>query len=206
MVNTTRQFYILATAILFSLCAFSWQTAANRRFEPLRPTVMAFVDIQHVFNSLEERAQMFSNAEAFAEELQEDIIDRRQKITDVESEIELFKSGSEKRNELEYKQKLDSLAHNVFITCCEDKLKRFEARGIRTMYDHIREAAKKLSIENGWDVVFVNDAAVKLPDGDNPNIMGEISSRRVLYSSVEFDVTDQLIEYMNGEFDEMAVR
>jgi hypothetical protein len=54
--------------------------------------------------------------------------------------------------------------------------------------------------------VFVNDAAVKLPDGDNPNIMGEISSRRVLYSSVEFDVTDQLIEHMNGEFDEMAVR
>ncbi len=167
---------------------------------------MAFVDIQHVFNSLEERAQMFSDAEAFAEELQEEIISRRQKITDVESEIELFKSGSEKSNELKYKQKLDSLSHNVFITCCEDKLKRFESRGIRTMYDHIRGAAKKLSIENGWDVVFVNDAAVKLPDGDNPNIMGEIASRRVLYANVEFDVTDQLIEYMNGEFDEMAVR
>jgi len=206
MVNTTKHFYILATAMLFSLGALAWQSSANRRFEPLRPTVMAFVDIQSIFNSLEERAQMFSDAEAFAEDLQEDIITRRHKITDIDSEIELYKDGSEKRKELEQKQKLDSLAYNVFVECCEGKLKRFEARGIRSMYDNIRAAAEKLSKENGWDVVFVNDAAVKLPDGDNPNIMGEISSRRVLYANIEFDVTDQLIEYMNSEFDEMAVR
>ena len=74
------------------------------------------------------------------------------------------------------------------------------------MYDHIRAASAKLAKKNGWDVVFVNDAAVPLPDGDNPNIMGEISSRRVLYANVEFDVTDQLIEYMNAQYDEMAVR
>tara|TARA_B100000959_G_scaffold94352_1_gene100221 strand:+ start:3704 stop:4324 length:621 start_codon:yes stop_codon:yes gene_type:complete len=206
MVNTTRQFYILATAVVVSLGSLAWQSSANRRFEPLSPTVMAFVDIQNVFNSLEQRAQMFSDAEAYAEELQEEIVARRHKITDIDSEIELYKEGSDKRKELEQKQKLDSLAYNVFVDCCEDKLKRFEARGIRSMYDNIRAAAEKLSKENGWDVVFVNDAAVKLPDGDNPNIMGEIASRRVLYANTNLDVTDQLIEYMNGEFDEMAVR
>ncbi|MDP7009377.1 MAG: OmpH family outer membrane protein [Phycisphaerales bacterium] len=206
MVNTTRQFYILAATVLLSLGALAWKSSATKRFEPLRPTVMAFVDIQGVFNSLEERARLFSDAEAYAEELQEEIVTRRQKITDIESEIELYKKGSEKRNELEYKQKLDSLSHNVFITCCEEKLKRFEARGIRDMYDHIRDAAKKLSQDNGWDVVFVNDAAVELPDGENTNIMGEIASRRVLYANTQFDVTDQLIEYMNAQYDEMAVR
>ena len=56
MVNTTRHFYILATAFLISLGVLAWQSSANRRFEPLGPTVMAFVDIQSVFNSLEERA------------------------------------------------------------------------------------------------------------------------------------------------------
>jgi len=206
MANTTKQFYILATAILFSLGSIAWQSSANRRFEPLRPTVMAFVDIQRVFNSLEERAQMISDAEAFAEELQEEKIARRHKITDIDSEIELYKDGSKKRKELVQKQKLDALGYSVFAECCEIKLKRFEARAIRSMYDNIRVAAEKLSKENGWDVVYVNDSVVELPDKDNPNIMGEIASRRVLYANTEFDVTDQLIEYMNDEFDEMAVR
>ena len=74
------------------------------------------------------------------------------------------------------------------------------------MYDQIRASSAKLAKRNRWDVVFVNDAAVPLPDGDSPNIMGEISSRRVLYANIELDVTDQLIEYMNANYDEMAVR
>jgi len=206
MVHTTRQFYILVTMILFSLGVFAWQSSATRRFVTLEPTVMAFVDIQNVFNSLEERAKLFSDSEAFATQLQDEVITRRHKITDIDSEIELYKTGSSKRKELEQKQKLDTLEYDVFIDCCKSKLQRFEARGIRSMYDHIREASAKLAKKNGWDVVFVNDAAVPLPDGDNPNIMGEISSRRVLYANVEFDVTDQLIEYMNAQYDEMAVR
>jgi len=206
MVNTTKQFYLLAMTILVSLGLFVWQSPATRRFEPLKPTVMAFVDIQQLFSSLEERAKLLSDAEVLAMELQEDIISRRLKITDIDSEIELYKKGSEKRKDLQQKQKLDSLEYNVFVDCCESKLKRFEARGIRRMYDHIREAALELSKANGWDVVFVNDAAVALPEGDNPNIMGEISSRRVLYANMELDVTDQLIEHMNAAYDEMAVR
>jgi len=167
---------------------------------------MAFIDIQNVFNSLEERAKLLSDTEAFTTQLQDEVITRRHKITDIDSEIELYKVGSSKRKELVQKQKLDTLEYDVFIACCKSKLQRFEARGIRSMYDHIRAASAKLAKKNGWDVVFVNDAAVPLPDGDNPNIMGEISSRRVLYANVEFDVTDQLIEYMNAQYDEMAVR
>ncbi len=206
MVHTTRQFYILVTMILFSLGVLAWQSSATRRFVTLEPTVMAFVDIQNVFNSLEERAKLFSDSEAFSTQLQDEVITKRHKITDIDGEIELYKEGSSKRKELVQKQKLDTLEYDVFIACCKSKLQRFEARGIRSMYDHIREASAKLAKKNGWDVVFVNDAAVPLPDGDNPNIMGEISSRRVLYANVEIDVTDQLIEYMNAQYDEMAVR
>ena len=119
MVNTTKQFYFLAMTILVLLGLFAWQSPATRRFEPLKPTVMAFVDIQQLFSSLEERAKLLSDAEAFAMELQEDIISRRLKITDIDSEIELYKKGSEKRKELEQKQKLDSLEYNVYVDCCE---------------------------------------------------------------------------------------
>jgi hypothetical protein len=71
---------------------------------------------------------------------------------------------------------------------------------------NIRESAAKLAEQNGWDYVVVNDAAITLPEGDNVDIGLEISSRRILYANDALDVTDQLISYMNGNFDEMAVR
>ena len=74
------------------------------------------------------------------------------------------------------------------------------------MYKHIREASAELAQQNGWDYVFVNETVVELPEGDNIDMGAVISARRMLYANAAMDVSDQLIEFMNASFDEMAVR
>ena len=83
---------------------------------------------------------------------------------------------------------------------------REESNGIRRVYEHIREASATLAKRNGWDYVFVNDAIVTLPEGDNVDMDVQISSRRMLFANSVLDITDTLIEHMNSSFNEMAVR
>ena len=56
------------------------------------------------------------------------------------------------------------------------------------------------------DYVFVNDAIVAFPEGNNVDMAAQISYRRMLYDNPALDVTDTIIEYMNASFDGMAVR
>jgi Skp family chaperone for outer membrane proteins len=74
------------------------------------------------------------------------------------------------------------------------------------VYEHIREASATLADQNGWDYVFVNDAIVALPEGDNVDMNAQIRLRRMLFANSVLDITDTLIEHMNTSFDEMAVR
>jgi Skp family chaperone for outer membrane proteins len=83
---------------------------------------------------------------------------------------------------------------------------REESRGMRHVFNSIKEAIITLSSQNGWDYVFVNETVVQLPEGDTIDMSAAIGARRMLYANPEMDVTDTLIEYMNASFDEMAVR
>jgi Skp family chaperone for outer membrane proteins len=135
-----------------------------------------------------------------------EIEQRRQEITEYEQEFELYEAGSQKWQELLQDQQLKVLEYQAQVEYSKSRKARELSKGTRRVYMNIRESAAKLAEQNGWDYVVVNDAAITLPEGDNVDIGLEISSRRILYANDALDVTDQLISYMNGNFDEMAVR
>ncbi|MBC8523688.1 OmpH family outer membrane protein [PVC group bacterium] len=204
--NTSKQFYTIATIIAIAMGGLALQSMGNRRVTVIKPAVIAFVDLERVINSLEERAQMVSNKDLLFGIHDDKITSRRQKISNYDNEIELYASRSTKQIELLWEQLLESHELDNYKLYYKQKLILFEAEATQELYDKIKQTSAFLAKQNGWDIVYVNDAAIAMPEGVNPNILGEIANRRVLYANVEFDVTDQLIEYMNAQYDEMAVR
>lgn len=200
-----QSFHLYAIAMLV-IVAVSLQTQANRKLAPSNPAVLVSVDFERVFSSLEERVYEQSKAQAIVNAMTEDIEQRRQHIESYEQEFELYEPGSEKWEELMQEQQLEALEYQAQVEYLNIRAKREESKGMRRVYEHIREATATLATENGWDYVIVNDAAVVLPSGDNVDMGAQISSRRMLYATPTLDVTDVLIEYMNASFDEMAVR
>lgn len=186
--------------------ATALQTQANRKLAPSDPAVLVSVDFERVFTSLEERVYEQSLAQTIVNAMTEDLEQRRQHIESYEQEFELYERGSEKWEELMQEQQLEALKYQAQVDYMNLRAKREESKGMRRVYEHIREAAATLANENGWDYVIVNDAAVALPSGDNVDMGAQISSRRMLFATSTLDVTDALIEYMNASFDEMAVR
>jgi Skp family chaperone for outer membrane proteins len=186
--------------------AIAWQSQASRKLAPATPAVLVSVDFERVFSSLEERVFEQSKAQEIVNSITESIEARRQHIESYEQEFELYEAGSEKWEELMQEQQLEVFEYQAQVEYRNLRAAREDSKGLRRVYDHIRESAATLAKENGWDYVVVNDAAVALPEGDNVDMGIQISNRRMLYANPELDVTDILIEYMNDNFDEMAVR
>jgi len=206
MKHKRNQTFHLPAMAMIVVVALAWHTQANRRLAPSAPAVLVSVDFERVFSSLEERVSEQSRAQAIVDTMTADIEARRQHIESYEQEFELYETGSEKWEELMQEQQLEVLEYRAQIDYLNLRAAREESKGMRRVYEHIREAAASLSKVNGWDYVVVNDAAVALPEGDNVDMGVQISNRRMLYANPTLDVTDALIEYMNASFDEMAVR
>lgn len=196
---------IFAIALLV-VTAFALQTEATRRSSVSTPAVLVSVDFERVFSSLEERVYEQSKAQEVINAITESIEKRRQRIESYEQEFELYEPGSAKWEELMQEQQLEVLEYQAAVEYRNLKAAREESKGMRRVYENIRSAVTVLAKENGWDYVFVNDAAVAFPEGDNVDMGVQISNRRMLYANSTMDVTDTIIEYMNASFDEMAVR
>lgn len=192
--------------VLLVVSAVAWKTEATKWLVPSNPTVTVTINFELLFASLEERVFEESKVQAIVEDMNAEIEQRRQEITEYEQEFELYEAGSQKWQELLQDQQLKVLEYQAQVEYSNSRKARELSKGTRRVYMNIRESAAKLAEQNGWDYVVVNDAAITLPEGDNVDIGLEISSRRILYANDALDVTDQLISYMNGNFDEMAVR
>ena len=65
------------------------------------------------------------------------------------------------------------------------------------------EMAQQLAEEDGYDIILMNDSVLEIPE--NPeNIVREISNRRILFARSQMDITDQLIQRMNADYQASA--
>ena len=206
MLHLRKQINIVSITAILVVGALAWQSQAVKRQSAATPTVLVSVDIEGVFKALEERAHDQSNLQALVNDMNSDLESRRQQIQSIEEEFELYPPGSAKWEELMQDLLLATLEYDAQVKYTGRRAMREESKGMRRVYEHIREASAELSKENGWDYVFVNDAIVALPLGDNIDMGAQISSRRMLFANSMYDVTDTLVEYMNASFDAMAVR
>ena len=196
----------LCTVTIIVIGVMAWQTHALRKLASVTPAALVSIDISRVLFSLEERAWEEAKAQSLINKIEEDKEVRRRHIDDYAEEFELYQPGSVKWNELEQEQQLELFEYESLNDYGILMKAREESRGMRHVFNSIKEAIDTLSSQNGWDYVFVNETVVQLPEGDTIDMSAAIGARRMLYANPEMDVTDTLIEYMNASFDEMAVR
>jgi len=201
-----KQFFPLWIIGLVAVGAVAWQSQALKSLAPPRPVVLVSVDIDRVFEALEEQAFEQSKLLALDDSMANDLELRRQQIDNFEQDFELYVPESDKWKELFQKQQLAALEYQAQVEYKRRRNIREKSNSMRRVYEHIREASATLAEQNGWDYVFVNDAIVALPEGDNVDMNAQIRFRRMLFANSVLDITDTLIEHMNASFDEMAVR
>ena len=164
---------------------------------PIRPAVIAFVDLQKVFNLSDKRAEAQAELEALGQKLDDQVETLRQEIKTLQADLELLVPGTPKHDEAE---KTVVAAAADLLALIEFKAAKLDAKTAQSrtqVYDEIVLAAVEFAEQHDIDFILTDDSILELRPGTDVQVVQQMSLRRVVYANPEFDITDELIAWIN---------
>ena len=164
---------------------------------PSRPAIIASVDLEKVFNDSGLRAEAEIELDQLKHQFQEEVTALRKEAKRLEQDLDGLVPGTPqyKRGEGKFKQTVLDLRALVEFNKAKLGARRAEAR--KEIFDQIIRAAGSFAGAQGIDYILADDSRVNLQEGSELQIVQQISLRRVVYADPAFDITDELIGWIN---------
>lgn len=161
------------------------------------PAIIASVDLERAFNKTGRRVKAEERLEQLAEVYRVEIERLRSAAEQSKMDMEMLVPGTPKYKEAESAWKQAVLDYRAMVEFSKGKLdaKRAEAR--KNIYQQIIDAAAGFAEANGIDFIVADDSVIDLQQGTDLQIVQQMSLRRVVYANEAFDVTDELITWLN---------
>lgn len=195
MENRSNKTFLWAALALATIVGY--QALAMRQVVAARPAQVVWIDIERVFAGLNARARADRELGEISDNLKATADAKRAEINKTREELEVLPKGTANYKQAEESLLQMSLEYQGYQEYANRKLEQAKARILGEIYNQIRDGSKKLAIENNFDYVFVNDSLGELVAATEQEMNRQISARRMLYATEEFDATDMLIAMMN---------
>ncbi len=166
---------------------------------PMRPAVIAFVDLQKVFNDSDKRADAQAELEALGQQLDDRVEALRQEINTLQADLDLLVRGTPKYDEAEKTLLAAAADLRAWIEFKAAKLDAKTAQRRTQVYDEIVLAATEFAEQHSIDFILTDDSILELRPGTDVQVVQQMSLRRVVYANPEFDITDELIAWINEQ-------
>jgi len=191
----------LSTIILFAILValVGYQTFGNHA-GPIQPAIIATFDLEKTFNALEEKKQAFDDLVKTAEGMQAKGEEQSKALKQMNEDLKDLVEGAPKFRELMAKLAEGTQNYRAYMDYCKLKIDSERARALKRIYLDIRHAVEQMANENHYSVVFVDDSIALIPVGTEEETNRQISARRIVYTSPEVDITDELISRMNKAY------
>lgn len=187
----------VVTAFVALATGFTFMAGYAAR-TPTKPAVVAFVDLEKVFNSLESRKVSEEEIRAMAVRMENETTGMREELEMLQAELESLEPGSNEMAQLNDQAVAVAGRLRAFQKYSALLLEREQANDLRKTYDMIRDAAAEYSRNSGIDIVLLNDSIPTINPSDSANTLQQISARRILFANGTLDITEDLIAKMNA--------
>jgi len=164
------------------------------------PTAVAVVNVQKVFNSIDEKQAINAKLNKRSRSLSKQQKSKKKKLQQMRSKLDVLKPGSEQykqqQSELE-RQMVDSQAWQKFE---KQKLEQFRSLQMKKLYRKIADAAGRVAKDNGYDLVLYDEGDSDFNFQSAKQLSTMIQMRKVLWSREGMQLTEQVITRMNNQF------
>jgi Skp family chaperone for outer membrane proteins len=200
-----RQITPLSIALLGLIAAITgYQAGAYRPEAPVAaqaaPCAIATFDLEKTFNTLEEKKAADAELTRTAEEMKKQSDEQAKRLKAMETELQDLQPGTPRYKEVMEQASRASYEYQAQVEFFRAKLDSERAKMMHKVYESIRTAAEQMAKERGLVAVLVDDSITPIPPGTEEEINRQISARRMVYTSPDVDVTDELISRMNALF------
>jgi len=209
MCNTTSknrlQRMSLLVALALVLCIVAGYAAVAASSQMKQPTVVVTFDIEKVIADLTERADAETKLRNLIIGIEETSVGKREAVVELEAEFESTTDADRQlvREEID-RLKLEAYSYQRFAT---EQIDIERSLMFRDLYQKIKETVAYLSEQNGYDLVLINDVGRELLINKNQKvsreqqIIAQIKVKRIVYSSDQIDITEQIVTHMNLEWE-----
>jgi len=167
---------------------------------PTAPAVIASVDLEKVYRSLDQIKAYESKSLSVKDALEKRLTSMNDEIRGLQEDLDSYQVGSPAHNEAQGKVILKAGDLSALQNFAELKMQSEQANTLRETYGAIRSTCATLSKEHKIDFILLDDTIPTITPSDVQGTMAQINGRRLLFSNPALDITDLLIERMNADF------
>ncbi len=193
--------------ILLAGAISSWAgyQALAQRQPGRRAPIIATVQIEKLFEGLDERAVAKAEVETMEENIVIEQARRQAQIEEYESQIEDAVTPA-RRSELADSIAMERLTLQLWQQTATAELEVEKAVRLQNLYKSLKGAVDEIAVQEGYDMIVVNDAADELPYDREARVpyqlqvLQQITNRKLLYINNSIDITQDLVTKMNNQF------
>lgn len=161
---------------------------------------IATVNIQNVFDALQERKDKLTQLQNEANELEGKFNAINRNIAAARDEANKIADPAAREAALDAVVDRDVQA-NIDIKKAKAKLEKSQAATIKLIFEHIQSAAKVSAAKNGFTMVMCSDDTVQIsPRATAAEASQMMGLRRFLYIDKSHDITQSIIDSMNADY------
>jgi len=199
-----RSIFAATVVTLFAATlALAYQSGASRVGQP---TAVATVNLAAVMEKLEQRSSAQANLRTMAEKLKEEDQAKKADLTKMQDELKAMTEETPERDALQERLAMGTLKYQAWQNFTGVKIDIEKSLVLQDLYRSIKEAVAQLAQTSRLDIVLVDDSKGELrTDAEarvsrEAQILQQVADRRMLFTSPQIDITDDLIERMNNAF------
>ena len=166
-----------------------------------QPTAVAVVDVQQVFNTIKERTQMRAELQDRAQKLEQQEKSRRQKIEQLRQQLNAQAPGTAAYKDTQDKLRKSAIERQVWVKFQQRQLNLERGLLVEKLYRRVLDTVGKIASERGFDLVLYKSGDPDFQYQKPEQLLSQIAVRKVLYAEDGTDITDQVVQRLNNEFE-----
>ena len=167
------------------------------------PRVLAVININKVFASLNEKIDGDAQIKAMADGFQADQAKSEQKLEKLRNQLQddtLYKVDSPEYKKLQDDALEEKANYEAHANLAQQKLLIEQRLKTITIYRRMNDAIKQYAEQKGIGLVLVADEVNFDAAQTIEGVTQRIANRKVIYYHPDYDITQQIIEKMNADY------
>lgn len=193
---------ILAIALCVTLT--SLVTLRGQNATKAAPVSVAVVDLQKVFNTLHEKGKVEADIVRKREANERAAQEKGQEVRQLEADLGVLNPDTEAYKQTQEKVQTKAIELEVWVRLEKQKLEREAAIQMEALYLKVLDAIKRRAEQGGYDLVLYKDPTESARGQTQQQVATTIQLRKVLYAKAELDLTEQIAQMLNNEFNNRA--
>jgi Skp family chaperone for outer membrane proteins len=188
-------------AVCLVLCATVAITLQAQNESTARPTAVAIVDVQRVWDMMDQRKAVDADLVRMKENMDMEFAAKSNEINEQERELRVVLNPTQPGYAEAEEQLIRELAY--FKAWQELQQRKFERERIIRMEDTFNKIIQAVSREAqtaGYNLVLQDDRGQAPRGKTQQELTGSMTIRKVLFASDAVDLTDHVIQVLNNEF------